>query len=138
MFRIGNSTFCANEPEAVDGDFLNLGGNIFGLDCDGDGVCEAVEGEASAESDCDENGIDDLCDILDDPSRDVDGDGRLDACELSRVDLNLDGIVNAADLSILLANWGSVPPALGDITGDGLINAADLSALLAAWGLDLP
>ena len=138
LFHIGNSTFCANEPEAVDGDFLNLGGNIFGLDCDGDGVCEAVEGEASAESDCDENGIDDLCDILDDPSRDVDGDGRLDACERSRGDLNLDGIVNAIDLAILLVNWDSVPPALGDITGDGLINAADLSALLTAWGSDLP
>ena len=47
-------------------------------------------------------------------------------------DMNSDGVVNAADLSILLGAWGTPGP--GDLTGDGLVNAADLSVLLGAWG----
>jgi 1,4-alpha-glucan branching enzyme len=46
-------------------------------------------------------------------------------------DLNCDGSVNAADLSILLGAWGTSGP--GDLTGDGAVNAADLSILLGAW-----
>jgi len=46
-------------------------------------------------------------------------------------DLNGDGAVNAADLSILLSNWGTPGP--GDINGDGIVNAADLSILLSNW-----
>ena len=46
-------------------------------------------------------------------------------------DLNGDGAVNAADLSILLSAWGSAGP--GDVNGDGTVNAADLSILLSSW-----
>ena len=46
-------------------------------------------------------------------------------------DLNFDGIVNAADLTILLNGWGSSG---ADINGDGTTNAADLSILLSNWG----
>jgi len=46
-------------------------------------------------------------------------------------DLNDDGSVNAADLSILLGGWGTP---VGDIDGDGTTNAADLTLLLGAWG----
>jgi hypothetical protein len=48
-------------------------------------------------------------------------------------DLNCDGVVNGADLGILLGDWGQkgVP---GDITGDGPVNGADLGILLGAWG----
>ena len=46
-------------------------------------------------------------------------------------DLNGDGAVNAADLSILLSNWGG--KGAGDINGDGAVNAADLSILLSSW-----
>jgi len=47
-------------------------------------------------------------------------------------DLNDDGVVNGADLSILLADWGGA--GAGDLNGDGVVNGADLSILLAAWG----
>jgi hypothetical protein len=48
-------------------------------------------------------------------------------------DLDGDGFVTAADLSLLLTGWGN--PASGvDIDGDGNVGAADLSLLLAAWG----
>jgi hypothetical protein len=46
-------------------------------------------------------------------------------------DLNGDGTINAADLSMLLSNWGN--SGTGDIDGSGTVGAEDLSALLAAW-----
>lgn len=51
-------------------------------------------------------------------------------------DLNLDGVVGAADLSILLGAWGGKGTA--DIDGSGVVDAADLSILLGAWGLCPP
>lgn len=47
-------------------------------------------------------------------------------------DLNGDGIVNGADLGLLLAQWGSTGTA--DLNGDGVVNGADLGLMLAAWG----
>ncbi|MFM7133355.1 MAG: hypothetical protein ACKO0W_03460, partial [Planctomycetota bacterium] len=47
-------------------------------------------------------------------------------------DLNGDGVVNAADLSILLGAWGTSGP--GDLDGDGVVSASDLAILLASWG----
>lgn len=48
-------------------------------------------------------------------------------------DVNCDGIVNGADLGLMIAAWGTDDPA-ADITGDGLVNGADLGLLIAAWG----
>lgn len=47
-------------------------------------------------------------------------------------DLNGDGLVNAADLSILLSAWGTSGPA--DLNGDGQVNGPDVSILLNNWG----
>jgi len=52
-------------------------------------------------------------------------------------DANGDNLVNGADLSILLAQFGLfvLPPGMGaDYNGDGVVNGADLSILLAQWG----
>ena len=52
-------------------------------------------------------------------------------------DLNDDGIVDAADLALLLGNWGPVDCAGGgcpDFNGDGVVDAADLAQLLGNWG----
>jgi hypothetical protein len=46
-------------------------------------------------------------------------------------DLNGDTKVNAADLAIMLAAWGTVGP--GDFNGDGTVGPADLGMLLASW-----
>ncbi len=46
-------------------------------------------------------------------------------------DLDAGGAVDAADLAILLAAWGT--PA-ADLTGDSATGAEDLAVLLAAWG----
>ena len=47
-------------------------------------------------------------------------------------DLNADGIVNGADLGVLLGHWGG--SGVGDINGDGVVNGADLGILLGHWG----
>lgn len=51
-------------------------------------------------------------------------------------DLNQDGLVNAADLSILLGAWGACRGSgcEADISGDGVVAGADLAILLANWG----
>jgi hypothetical protein len=46
-------------------------------------------------------------------------------------DLNGDGNVGGADLTVLLSSWGEPGPA--DFDGDGIVGGADLAALLAAW-----
>jgi hypothetical protein len=46
-------------------------------------------------------------------------------------DLNFDGIVDGADMTILLGSWGG--PGSGDLDGNGIVDGADLTRLLGAW-----
>ena len=57
----------------------------------------------------------------------------IDAPEPCIGDLNGDGSVNGADLTILLSAWGSDDP-IADLNGDGIVNGADLTILLSNWG----
>jgi hypothetical protein len=63
----------------------------------------------------------------------TDGGGN-DVCDCPP-DLNLDGVVNGADLSLVLSNWG---PCAGlcaqDLNSDGVVNGSDLAAILSGWG----
>lgn len=79
--------------------------------------------------DCDQDQIPDVLVFALELAEDANGDGTLDWCAPIG-DLNLDAIVNAADLSLLLAAWNT-PNA--DLDGDGMTGASDLSLLLAAW-----
>ncbi len=50
-------------------------------------------------------------------------------------DLDGSGEVDGADLSLLLAAWGSCgAPCDADLDGSGSVDGADLAAMLAAWG----
>ena len=52
-------------------------------------------------------------------------------------DINSDGVVNAADLAELLAQWGSChdcDSCPADLNGDCVVGPADLAELLANWG----
>jgi len=50
-------------------------------------------------------------------------------------DLDGNGVVNGADLGLLLAGWGPCgTPCPGDLDGNGVINGADLGLQLAVWG----
>jgi hypothetical protein len=52
----------------------------------------------------------------------------------SPADFNGDGIVDGADLGILLGGWGLCVHCQGDINGYGSVDGGDLGALLADWG----
>lgn len=47
-------------------------------------------------------------------------------------DLNGDGIVNGADLGILLSSWATFG-GVADLNGDGFVDGADLGLLLSYW-----
>ena len=54
-------------------------------------------------------------------------------------DINGDCIVNEADQSALLSNWGPCPPLKkgecpADLNGDNVVNTSDLLILFANWG----
>jgi hypothetical protein len=53
-------------------------------------------------------------------------------------DLNGDGLVDGADLALLLGAWGPCPAkdeCSADIDGDGMVGGADLAVLLGGWTL---
>lgn len=49
-------------------------------------------------------------------------------------DLNSDGVVNGADLGLLLGSWGVCPGCPADLNADGVVNGADLGLMLGSWG----
>jgi hypothetical protein len=57
-------------------------------------------------------------------------------------DFNDDGVVNGADLGVLISSWGPCPPPPGtcvaDITGNGIVDGGDLGLLIASWGACSP
>jgi formylglycine-generating enzyme required for sulfatase activity/subtilisin-like proprotein convertase family protein len=100
-------------------------------DCDGNGVLDRCDLAAGTVQDCNNNGTPDACDRAD-GEPDQDNDGLLDACERAWGDLNLDGVVDGADLGSMLSAWGS--SGLGDLDGDGIVGGSDLGIILARWG----
>ena len=69
-----------------------------------------------------------------DPSKDQ--EGPTDETSSCLGDLNDDGLVNGADLGLILGAWGicTTPDCQGDLNGDGKVNGADLGLILGAWG----
>lgn len=62
----------------------------------------------------------------------VGDDGLVGGNATSAGDVNGDGSVNGADLTVVLSAWGT-NNAAADINDDGLVDGADLGALLADW-----
>ena len=71
-------------------------------------------------------------DELDAGSDPADASSVPSACLGDIVPVVPDGVVNAADLALLLSQWGSTGAA--DLSGDGLVNGVDLALLLGNWG----
>jgi len=115
---------------------LVAGGTAFtgGMlaDCDGDGISDLDAIAAGSVADCDEDGEVDVCAIERGVVDDTNGNGEPDVCEHLRGDLDLDGLVDASDLAILLSHWaiGGARPADGDLDGDGVVGAEDLASLV--------
>lgn len=58
------------------------------------------------------------------------GEGRIVRID-NPADLNNDSAIDAADLAILIGQWGG--PGSGDLNGDGVVDSIDLALLLGAW-----
>lgn len=48
-------------------------------------------------------------------------------------DFNGDGLVNGADVGLLLVAWGPCPGCPEDLDGNGIVNGADIGLLLVNW-----
>ncbi len=55
-------------------------------------------------------------------------------------DFNGDGVVNTADLTVVLGNFGHTvtPGTNGDLNNDGVVNTLDLTIILGAFGTSCP
>jgi len=89
-------------------------------------------------ADCNNDGIVDYGQILQGQLVDADANGVPDVCEVDPCpgDITNGGTVDAADLSILLAAWGTNGQAEfdTDIDGSGLVDGGDLALVLGGWG----
>ncbi len=148
--------FVASNDDCDDADPSRNPGTAWYRDVDGDGFgfapdgllrqCAAPIGYVAnssdncpsiadpTQADCNANGIGDVCEIDGNARLDLNANGALDSCELKRGDLDLDGVVNAADLTLLLAYWGVRDAPVGDLSGDGMVGGADLTIMLGNWG----
>ena len=80
--------------------------------------------------------------LSDNPNNSI-TEGGIDAIVIERTvceqggiigDLNGDGLVNGADLTIVLANWGKCNGCPADLNFDNIVDGADLTIVLANWG----
>lgn len=92
-------------------------------------------------ADCNGDGIVDYGQCLDGTLSDVNSNNIPDCCEGGAAcpcagDADANGVVDAIDLAIVLARWGSAPKDYprADANVDGTIDAQDLAAVLSAWG----
>jgi len=61
------------------------------------------------------------------------GGGERAAAQCAAADISDNGVVDAEDLALLLAVWGT-NNANADINGDGVVEGADLTVVLVSWG----
>ena len=91
----------------------------WSADCNGDGIVDYGQILQGQLVDGDQNGVPDVCEV--------------DPCP---ADITGNGLVNGADLGLMLAAWGSdgseQPGA--DINADGIVNGADLATVIGAFG----
>jgi hypothetical protein len=93
-------------------------------------------------ADCNSDGIVDYGQIRDGTFTDLNANGVPDCCEPGESctpcpgDVTNGGTVDAADLSILLAAWGTNGQGEfdTDLNGDGLVDGGDLALVLGGWG----
>jgi hypothetical protein len=94
-------------------------------------------------TDCNRNLLPDGCDVTSGYSADENRNGRPDECETCPGDINVDHVVDQADLGLLLPAFGARRDDPNyrrgaDINGDGVVGQADLGVLLAQYGTPCP
>jgi hypothetical protein len=131
----------ASDPGHGDrlGTAVALRGNVALVGSDAaDGFAGAVYAFRGLLSDCNGNGVRDLCDVADRTSRDCDWSGLPDECQpapecVCPADVGADRMVDVADLTELLAAWGT-DDMFADVNADGIVDVDDLVAVIVAWG----
>ena len=144
---VGLRPYMVMESCLTNGGSFNSSFNLIEmlLDRDGDGLSDLYEdknlngivdaGESDPlNPDTDGDGVLDGYDnctlVANANQRDTNGDGYGNICD---ADLNNDGIVDNADLTIMKARFYSHDPD-ADLNGDGSVNAGDLAIMKAYFG----
>jgi hypothetical protein len=113
--------------EPLDGschsDRIQCVAKVFGADCNSDGIVDYGQIRDGTFPDVNANGVPDCCE----PG---------ESCFPCPGDVTNGGTVDAADLSILLAAWGTNGQGEfdTDLNGDGLVDGGDLALVLSGWG----
>ncbi|MDY7109304.1 MAG: hypothetical protein SYC29_11780 [Planctomycetota bacterium] len=100
----------------------------FGDDCD-----NCPDHYNPEQTDCDNDGIGDVCAIAEGLAEDLNENGIPDHCECP-ADFDDDWDTDTADLLILLGEWGEDGSEGGDVDFDGDVDTEDLLDLLGRWG----
>jgi hypothetical protein len=95
----------------------------WSADCNSDGIVDYGQIRDGTFTDVNANGVPDCCD-------------QAESCTPCPGDVTKGGTVDAADLSILLAAWGTNGQGEfdTDLNGDGLVDGGDLALVLGGWG----
>ena len=121
--------YCYHEAEAnCEGDYVGHGTTCDPTDCNTNGVPDMCDIASGNSADCDENGVPDECDIAG-GGDDYDGNGVLDACE---PDCNANGVVDACDISCFVGSCGTHPGGCGasvDCQPNGVPDECELGTL---------
>ena len=102
-------------------------------------IITALDGDPAHDADLTTNGII----VVPDPGpnfeiADLNGDGIVNSADvgvliLARTDLNSDGRINGADISFILSSFGPCTDCSADLNNDGVVNGADISNILSNW-----
>jgi hypothetical protein len=121
-------------------------------DCNNNGLLDTRDIGANPALDRDRNALLDACELAGNPLLDCNLNGELDVydiamgapdddldthpdqCQYDKCDLDLSGIVDSGDFSILLLYYGEVNPPFGDFDGSGIIDTGDASIMLLNFG----
>ena len=116
------------------GESAPSGGLFDALDADLDAAStSSALLEWETPSDCDGDGTQDAIQIAIDPALDADFDGLLDTCARSP-DLDGNGLVDFADIALVLLDFGECPGCPSDQDGNGIVDNGDVAIILMNFG----
>ncbi|GAB4549169.1 MAG: hypothetical protein Tsb0013_10220 [Phycisphaerales bacterium] len=116
-------------------------GELYITDLSDGEIFKIVPEDPTPRTDCNNNGIEDDCELLDGSASDTDGSGVPDVCEqdFCLADFNADGEVNLGDFGVFGASFGSMPgdsnwDPRGDFDGNGMIDLGDFGTFGSEFG----
>ena len=117
-------------------DTISFEGLVQGRNPDGSLFSDGAYLEVGyvAQEDCNDNGVNDNCDIANGTSSDDNGNGIPDECENNCPgDANGDGLADVDDILAVIGDFGGgAGPA--DVNNDGVVNVDDLLQVISWFG----